>query len=199
MSEVLGAFQYKGLHTAQQVPNIKDYFEKLLIEENFDTIIEIGTSLGGLTYIIDDIIKDNNLKHNIHTFDIGYRDYVENQLNERGCMYHILDERDQIYKETVVDLINNHGKILLLCDGGNKVEEFNRYSEYLKRGDVIMAHDYAFDRNTFENEIKSKYWNWFEISFDDIKNSVQKFNLQEYKKVDFKYAVWACYEKVDFI
>jgi cephalosporin hydroxylase len=195
MKEVLGAFQYKGLHTTQQVPNIKYFFEKLLVEENFDVIIELGTSLAGLTYILDDIVKENNLKHNIHTFDIGYRDYVEKQLNERNCVYHILDERDAIYKSTVVDLMTNNAKVLLLCDGGNKKEEFNRYSEYLKSGDVIMAHDYCHDRDLFENEIKDTIWNWFEISFSDIENSVKDNNLIIYPKVDFKNAVWACYQK----
>ena len=60
--EIHGHFQYNGIHTTQQVPNIKSYFESLLKEENFDVIIEIGTSFGGLTQIIDDIIKENNLK-----------------------------------------------------------------------------------------------------------------------------------------
>lgn len=195
MTEVLGAFQYNGMHTTQQVSNIKTYFENLLKEENFDIIIELGTSLGGLTYILDDIIKENNLSHNIHTFDIGYKDYVEKHLNERGCVYHVLDERDEIYKVTVVNLMKTNGKVLLLCDGGNKIEEFNRYSEYLKSGDVIMAHDYCHDRDLFENEIKNKIWNWFEISFSDIENSIKDNNLYLYSKVDFKDAVWACYQK----
>ena len=195
MKEVLGAYQYNGINTSQQVSDIKRYFHSLVKEENFDVIIELGTSLGGLTYILDDIIKENNLNHNIHTFDIGYKDYVEKQLNERGCIYHILDERDEIYKATVVNLMKTNGKVLLLCDGGNKIEEFNRYSEYLKSGDVIMAHDYCHDRDLFENEIKDKIWNWFEISFSDIENPIKDNNLSLYSKVDFKNAVWACYQK----
>jgi len=196
MSKIIGAFLYDGKHTTQQVPNIKTYFDKLLNEENFDVIIELGTSLGGLTYIISDIIIENNLSQKIHTFDISYKDYVAEELNKRGCIYHILDERDEIYKDAVVNLINNHNKVLLLCDGGNKKEEFNRYSEFLKSGDIIMAHDYAYDRYVFETEIKEKYWNWFEIGFDDIKSSIDLYNLKEYKKVNFKTAVWACYQKL---
>lgn len=195
MAEVLGAFQYNGIHTTQQVPTIKSYFEKLLKEENFDVVIELGTSLGGLTYILDDIIRENNLKHKIHTFDIGYRDYVEMYLKQRECVYHILDERDEIYKTTVIDLLTNHGKALLLCDGGNKKEEFQRYSEFLKPGDIIMAHDYSDNFVVFKEEIENKHWNWFEISLDDIKESVEKNNLQKYDKVDFKFAVWACYQR----
>jgi hypothetical protein len=58
-----------------------------------------------------------------------------------------------------------------------------------------MAHDYCHDRDLFENEIKDTIWNWFEISFSDIENSVKDNNLIIYPKVDFKNAVWACYQK----
>lgn len=196
MKEILGYFLYDGKHTTQQVPDIKLYFEKLLCIENFEIIIELGTSFGGLTYILSDLLKENNLNCKIHTFDFSYKSYVEDSLIERGCTYHVLDERDEIYKETVVSLLTNYGKALLLCDGGNKKEEFNRYSEYLKPNDVIMAHDYSHNLNVFENEIKNKYWNWFEISFLDIEETTKKYKLIEYSKVSFKEAVWACFVKI---
>jgi cephalosporin hydroxylase len=195
MTEVLGAFNYLGKHTTQQVKTIKSYFELLLEQENFDVIIEIGTSFGGLTYILSDIVQEKNLKNNIHTFDIGYRDYVEKELNDRNVIYHILDERDEVFKSTVVDLLTNHGKSLLLCDGGNKVEEFNRYSPFLKNEDIIMAHDYCHNYDTFINEMKDKHWNWLEISYSDIEESIKTLNLKEYSKTDFKFAAWACFQK----
>lgn len=195
MKEISGHFLYDGKHTTQQVPDIKLYFEQLLCIENFEVIVELGTSYGGLTYILHNIVKENNLNNNIHTFDFSYKDYVEDLLKEINCTYHILDERDEIYKKTVVNLLTNHSKVLLLCDGGNKKEEFNRYSEYLKKGDVIMAHDYAYNANVFENEIKNKYWNWFEIEFLDIEESIKTYNLIEYQKVNFKSAAWACWLK----
>lgn len=195
MEKIKGSFLYKEKHTTHQVANIKSFFESLLIEENFDIIIEIGTSFGGLTYIIDDIIKENKLHHKVHTLDYSYKDYAEKELNERECSYHVMDERDDIFKNTVKDLMENYGKCLLLCDGGNKKEEFNRYSEFLKNGDMIMAHDYSLDRAVFENEIKNKIWNWWEISYNDIKESIDLYNLSEYKKIDFKNAAWACYQK----
>lgn len=196
MKEILGHFLYDGKHITQQVPDIKLYFEKLLCIENFEIIIELGTSFGGLTYILSDLLKENNLNCKIHTFDFSYKNYVEDSLIERGCTYHVLDERDEIYKETVVNLLTNYGKALLLCDGGNKKEEFNRYSEYLKLNDVIMAHDYSHNVNVFENEIKNKYWNWFEINFLDIEETTKKYKLIEYSKVSFKEAVWACFVKI---
>ena len=196
MEEITGMFLYDGKHTTQQVNDIDKYFNELLIYENFDTIIELGTSLAGLTYIIDDILTKNNLKKNIHTFDFSYRDYVENELNKRNCRYYILDEFTLIYEDTVSNLIKNGGKTLVLCDGGNKIDEFNKYSKYLKNGDFIMAHDYAYDEKTFLFDIKDKVWNWFEISYKDINESILSNNLNEYSKINFKNAVWCCYVKI---
>ncbi len=195
MADIQGSFLHENLHTTQQVIDIKLFFEKLLVEENFDIIIELGTSFGGLTYILDDIVKENHLTHNIHTFDFSYKNYVDSFLKERGCHYYILDERESVYKHTVQELIEAHKKVLLLCDGGNKKEEFNLYSKYIKSGDIIMAHDYCESVEIFEGEIKNKIWDWFEISYEDIKNSVLNNDLVKYNKVDFKRAVWACYIK----
>lgn len=193
--EIKGEFLYQGKHTTSQVPYIKDYFTNLLLNENFDTIIELGTHFAGLTYIIDDICVENNLKKNIHTLDYAYRDYVETYLNERNISYHILDETKEEYKTLVKKLINEGGKTLLLCDGGFKIKEFNYYSDFIKNGDIIMAHDYAINEDIFKTEIKDKIWNWFEIGLSDIENAVNINNLTEYNKIDFKQAAWGCFVK----
>ena len=195
MVEKTGFFLYDGKFITQQVNDIKYFFEYLLKEENFDTIIELGTSFGGLTCILDDIIKENKLTHNIHTFDIGYKEYVESELNSRSCYYYILDELNEEYKDKVKHLLSYGGKCLLLCDGGYKIDEFNRYSEFLKKDDIIMAHDYCENEEIFESEIKEKFWNWLEIKYENIKKSVEIFNLEKYSKVDMKNAAWACYQK----
>lgn len=186
---------YQGKHVIQQVENIKEFFEPFLKEEKFDTIIEIGTSFGGLTYLIDDIVKENDLPHNIHTFDLDFKDYVSDSLIKRNCIYHILDERDEKFKETVISLLINSGKCLLLCDGGNKIEEFNLYSKFLKSKDIIMAHDFCENKKEFEEVFEGKIWNWFEIGLDDIEQSIIKNKLTKYSKINFSNAAWACYVK----
>ena len=62
----------------------------------------------------------------------------------------------------------------------------------LKNGDIILAHDYAFDDTTFQSKIKGKYWNWHEISESDILASVEKHNLKPYMQEIFEKAVWVC-------
>jgi len=196
METIDSFFLYKNLHTTQQVKDIKSFFETFLKEENFDTIIELGTSLGGLTYIIDDVCVENDLSKKIHTFDFSHKDYVEAQLKERGVHYHVMDETTETFKNYVIHLINNGGKVLLLCDGGFKINEFNFYSDYIKRNDFIMAHDYAQSDVVFKNDIEKKIWNWFEIQYSDICDSITRNNLIEYGKLDFKKAAWCCYVRI---
>jgi hypothetical protein len=190
-----GYFMYQELHVTQQVSIIKEYFDFFLNLEKFDTIIELGTSLAGLTYIIDDICVENKLNKNIHTFDNAYRDYVENYLKERNIKFYVMDEHTEEFKTIVKDLILNGGKTLVLCDGGNKIEEFNYYSSYIKQNDFIMAHDYCPNKTIFEEEIKNKIWNWHEIQLSDINTSINTNELIEYKRINFNDVVWACYKK----
>ena len=91
-------------------------------------------------------------------------------------------------------MIENSGKVLVLCDGGNKVREFNIISDFLKPGDVIMAHDYAPNRQVFENKYKNKLWNWFEIQDRDIQDAVDSNNLKDYH-TEFNDVAWVCKTK----
>lgn len=195
LNKIEGMFLYQGIHTTQQVKNIKNFFKFLFLEEKFDCIIEIGTSLAGLTYILDDICYEERLKKNIHTFDNAYRDYVDNYLKERNIPFYVMDEFTDEFHTIICKLIKEHGKTLLLCDGGNKKYEFNKYASIIKAGDFIMAHDYAYNEETFNNVIKDKIWNWFEINYNDIEKSVIDNNLVPYEKINFNLAAWGCFYK----
>ena len=194
-NNINGHFMYQGIHMTQQIPEIKTFFEVLLKTENFNTIIEIGTSLGGLTYIIDDICVENNLVKNIHTFDYSYKDFVDNNLKNRNISYYNMDEKTDEFINTVKNLISTGDKVLLLCDGGDKISEFNYYSTIIKNNDFIMAHDYSISKEIFEENINGKIWNWLEIQYNDIETSINVNNLIEYTVINFKNAAWACFLK----
>lgn len=195
MENIKPQFQYLDRHTTQQVENIVDFFEPFLVLENFDLILEFGTSFGGLTYIIDDIKTKNNLNLSIHTFDYSYKDYVHNELNRRQVFYHILDETTEEFKIRVKELISTNKKKLFLCDGGNKTNKFIYYSNLMNSGDFIMAHDYAKDETFFKENILNKIWNWHEIKYSDIENSVVTNNLELYQQINFENAAWCCFVK----
>jgi cephalosporin hydroxylase len=194
-NQISGHFMYQGIHMTQQIPNIKTYFEFLLKNEKFNTIIEIGTSSAGLTYIIDDICVENDLEKNIHTFDNSYKQYVNDNLKDRNIPFYVMDENSEECITLIKELISNGGKVLLLCDGGNKITEFNYYSQHIKVGDFIMAHDYSIDKIEFEKKINGKIWNWLEIEYENIESSIIGNNLLEYNKLDFKESAWACFYK----
>ena len=80
----------------------------------------------------------------------------------------------------------------MLCDGGSKKNEFRILSDYLKVGDVIMAHDYAPNEEYFQEHINNKIWNWLEIQDNDINEPSLRNNLIPYMEDDFRQVVWAC-------
>lgn len=193
---IRGHFLYDGKHTISQVDDIEKYFNEFLTLEKFDTIIEIGTQMGGLIYLIDDIVKNLEGKSKIYTFDIGYRDYVDKECRNRGIDFICMDEYSDEFHVKITNLIEYGGRVLLLCDGGNKIYEFNKYSDTIKVGDFIMVHDYAFSDKVFNENIKNIIWNWCEVRYSDIESSATKNNLSKYNDVDFESAVWGCFTKL---
>ena len=135
--------------------------DRLLYRNNFDRIIELGTMTGGMTLIF--AIHALRMGADVMTFDIRQepKDTVWKAL--RGALPIKYHEADVFSWETE-ELIKTYlkiGRVLLYCDNGKKIDEFNTYAQYLKPGDVIMTHD----RPT-------------EIKFSDIEESVIKYNLK---------------------
>lgn len=185
---------YEGM-TCQQNPHCFDAFYQLIKDKNPSRILEIGTSLGGLTQYLKHICDGLGLDTNIRSYDIhGRHEYdkmVKNGIDVRIENIFSQDYNELIDNE-VEEFIKSEGVTIVLCDGGNKIREFNFLSKYLKVGDIIMAHDYAYDREVFLNEIDKIYWNWHEISESDIKESVEKHNLKPFMQDLFTKAVWVC-------
>jgi hypothetical protein len=98
--------------------------------------------------------------------------------------------------EFIKDFIQSEGTTLVLCDGGNKISEFNLISPLLKEGDIIMAHDYIDTIENFEQNFKNKIWNWCEIKESDISEISEKENLVPFYQEHFNKVVWVCKQKV---
>ena len=100
---------------------------------------------------------------------------IDNQMVEKGIdvrVENIFNEDWTNVKQDVIDFIQQEGVTIVLCDGGWKIGEFKIFSKLIKDGDYILAHDYSYDKVTYENEIKNKIWNWCEITESDIESSV---------------------------
>ena len=179
---------------AQQHHDAYEVFYEFLNDVKPKRILEIGTALGGFTKFLKKVSDELNLNINILSYDINEMGWYKDMINE-GIDVRVenvfLDGYNYVKKE-IIDYINGDGITIVLCDGGNKVAEFNLLSNYLKTGDFILAHDYSESREIFDRDIRGKIWNWLEISENDISESSEKNNLEFYNKDVFDKVVWVC-------
>lgn len=179
---------------AQQHYDIFEVFHNFLNKIKPSQILEIGTSLGGFTSFLNYTIKKCEINCKILSYDIHEHNWY-NEMRSNGIdlrIENVFKENYTEVKQEVIDYIKEDGTTLILCDGGNKVGEFNLLSNYIKRGDIIMAHDYAENELVFKNKIYMKKWNWHEISDKDIQDACIKNNLISYNKNIFDDVVWVC-------
>jgi hypothetical protein len=179
---------YKGKYKAQQQSNAWEVFEKFLLEEPFDLIVEIGTAVGGFIEFLHDFKAEHNLNYELMSFDIEDPHNTHSELIDKGINVNHID----IFEYDLQNLIQSHGRVLLLCDGGDKPKEFNTFSALLKVGDVIMAHDYAPNFTIFGQEFLNKKWDWLEIQDEDIEECSIKNSLVPYNFETFADVSWVC-------
>jgi uncharacterized UPF0146 family protein len=181
-------------YAAQQHHDAFQVFYNFIKEVKPKRILEIGTALGGFTTFLKKAIDELNLDTEIMSFDIyerpWYKDMID--LGIDVIVEDIFDFKTSSVKKGVIDFIQKDGITIVLCDGGYKIGEFNLLSNYLKVGDFILAHDYAENKENFEEKIKLKIWNWHEIQFSDIKEACEKNNLDNFQKEIFENVVWTC-------
>lgn len=181
-----GGGLYKGIFT-QQNKNFYPAFEKLIAQENIVRVLEIGTATGGFIRAVRDLTDAE-----IITYDILETKHKAT-LEENNISVNVKSVFDDF--DVVEDYISGKGQVLVLCDGGNKIKEFEVFSRMLKSGDIIMAHDYSRDENLYQAYIKNHVWRWCEIQYKDIALSVETQNLEPVLTEDFQEAVWTCWKK----
>jgi 23S rRNA U2552 (ribose-2'-O)-methylase RlmE/FtsJ len=186
-----------GNHAAQQHHAAYQKFYSLLQRTKPQRILEIGTALGGFTAVLDLATKELGLNTKIRSYDISDRSWYD-ELRSNGVDVFVLNIFHNNYTsidKDIIDFIQKDGVTLILCDGGYKIGEFNILSSYIKHNDIIMAHDYAPNREYFEEHMKNKIWNWHEIQDSDIIESCQKYGLVPYMREEFLNVAWACFKK----
>jgi cephalosporin hydroxylase len=179
---------------AQQYHGVYEVFYEFIKNIKPKRILEIGTALGGFTQFLRVVCNNFELDTKIITYDINSRPWYNTMIKNN------IDVRvENVFTENYVDVddfvknyIKEDGITLVLCDGGNKIGEFNLLSNFIKSGDFIMAHDYAYNKEYFEKNINGKVWNWLEIQESDIIQSCQKNNLKPYMEEEFSSVVWVC-------
>ena len=181
-----GGGLYKGIFT-QQNKNFYPAFEKLIAQENIVRVLEIGTATGGFIRAVRDLTDAE-----IITYDVLETKHKAT-LEENNISVNVKSVFEDY--ENVEDYISGKGQVLVLCDGGNKIKEFDVFSKFLKSGDIIMAHDYSRDEDLYQAYIKNHVWRWCEIQYKDIAMAVETNNLEPVLTEDFQEAVWTCWKK----
>jgi len=67
----------------------------------------------------------------------------------------------------ITEYVQQPGRSVILCDGGNKPAELRQNAQIAKPGDLILAHDYACDHDHFHRAMLGKRWDWCEITDAD--------------------------------
>lgn len=190
----VGTFTYLNARV-QQHPNTFNVFEDFFSKNtDLNLVIELGSGGGGLSMFLSDQCKKYNIKF------VTYEKYPDGgitnnpEFSKRNIDFRQRDIFDPQTINEVKSLLSTHGKSLVLCDGGNKIKEFNTYVDYIKLGDIIMAHDYAPSQDIFTQKYKDKIWNWMEINDSHIELSVKKYKLKDYYK-SFEDIAWVCKSK----
>lgn len=188
-----GLSSYMGM-ASQQNHHVYEVFYNFLNEIKPKRILEIGTALGGFTQFLKKVSDELQLDIDILSYDIYEMNWYKNMI-ELGIdvrVENVFDSNYQSVKQEVINFIQQDGVTIVLCDGGNKVGEFNILSNYIKQNDFIMAHDYIDTRENFNQNYYKKIWNWHEISEGDITNSCERNNLKSYNKETFDSVIWVC-------
>jgi hypothetical protein len=145
-------------------------FNGFLRQVNPVRIVEIGTGRGGLTQFLANFAP-------VRTYDI---------IDRRQVSAGDFRLQDAFADEGLIPYLQLPGTTLLLCDGGNKILEWNTFAPMIKHSDYIMAHDYAPHRKRNGYPLRSGIEIWDDvISFDGLEKCYQHF----------KAVAWLCCRK----
>lgn len=182
-------FDFEGVHVGQ-TPNIKKIFKKILPE--FNRIIEIGTDVGGLSLFL---YKNKNGRCDLVSYDI---DKSFNRVSDSyGIDFRIGDcFSNDTHNEIKQLILDESRRTLLLCDGGDKNREFNLFSQYLKKDDVIMCHDYSESETDFLIMKNNVGWeHTSESHLSSIQWAIDENNLSGFHYDEFKSVIWGAFKK----
>lgn len=169
----------------QQYSNFREYFDAFFKIHDIDRVLELGSSNGGLTY---HLATQYNLP--VLTVDIVTASIAKKVFNVARVMKG--DHSDpSVIEYLKKNFIDKPGKLLILCDGGDKPHNFNTFAGLARVGDIIAVHDYFETREEWENQ---QVWGWVECTREDISGTIEQYNLNETDSY-MRQIAWSFWEK----
>ena len=177
---------YRMIPGMLQIETAPEVFLHMFYTWRPDRIVEIGCGSGRWTMCLAALVGP---AARIYAFDtrLANRPVVRSVTWKVASCWDIQDE--------IEALIRLPGSTLLLCDGGNKVKEFNTFASSLKPGDVIAAHDYSPNKQEFVDIIRRLVWKHNEITDDQISEAICNNNLQPFMHDLMQEALWGCWRR----
>ena len=156
-------------------------------------IIELGTGFGGLSVFLQVYCLAQGAQFITYDHSGGARElelFKRLQIDLR-----VRDITHEFTLNEIADEIQRDGVTIVACDGGDKPHEVNTFADYLKTGDIIMAHDYAPSHEQFERDLNGRLWSWCEITDDVVRPTIERNELEPVLPDVMQAAVWACWIK----
>lgn len=173
---------------AAQTKYIEPVFKHIL--DQFSIIIEIGFDRGAFSLWLHKNKRDTT---KLVSYDIILSG---KEVNNELIDFRQGDCFDPSVMEEIKNLIQQNGRALVLCDGGNKEQEFITYCKFLKKGDIIMLHDYAHSHEDYATIINQLDWKTAaESKFENIESCASENGLIPYQYEQFKQVLWGSFEK----
>lgn len=182
--------KYRDLEVLQH-ENYQNIVGNFLKNYQFTDIIEIGTYSGGFTLFLRDTLPNCRI--------VTYDPFVcPDWLRNHGVDFRNRSPFSQNYEFISLELLKTiqmSTKLLVMVDGGNKVEEFKAISPLLRVGDHMMCHDYAPTVEVFQNQYKGVVWDHCEIFEHNIDSVCKTYNLHTCNP-ELNSVLWQCKVKV---
>ncbi|MCA9521121.1 MAG: hypothetical protein KC609_09115 [Myxococcales bacterium] len=154
-------------------------------------IVEIGTGQGGLTVLLQ--LYCTSVGAELLTYDHDANRMARTAGFDRlGIDLRVRDVREAFVSAEIAREIQRDGMTLLILDGGDKVDDANRFADHLKPGDLLMVHDYVRSRAHFDESIRGRLWSWCEATDADLESTSRRNGLVEILPEVFHPAVWTC-------
>ena len=153
-------------------PYVYHIISEILLQNRVESIIEFGPYMGALSCYLG--LWGARLDVPVATFDIHSElaDPLEDVLSKLDVTRYNMDVLSPVTQTLVMDIIDGR-PTYLICDGGNKTAEFNRYAPLLPNRSVISIHDWGTEVNPEEVEdvaipmlqFKPDHWVYHDAKF----------------------------------
>jgi len=118
-----------------------DLISRILDDNPPHAIIEIGTYTGTLSlYLALEAIRNGDVEMFTINIEKQHNQYVDEMFDKLGVTYmqmDVFESRDELFN------LFGDKPVFLLCDGGNKREEFLMCVPKLPKGSIVAVHDYS--------------------------------------------------------